>query len=235
MAPEIGISNTIPFQMNVRAISGSSAFEYTAIDNSFSMEFDGVAYYDTENLNTLNGTQDATVCCWFKKGTSSSTTPGQMISTVGTSIRDHGIALRLRPSDSRLDYSFGFPPPPGSSGYTSATITNVTDTNWHHVAIVIDRAALTTTSYFDGAKVATSNPNNYSMSGLYYGFRMGARAQDGDKGFIGHVDEVAVFASKLSEETIQAIYDTTANNPGKVADLSETPGGAPVAWYRMGD
>ena len=45
MAPEIGISNTIPFQMNVRAISGSSAFEYTAIDNSFSMEFDGANSY----------------------------------------------------------------------------------------------------------------------------------------------------------------------------------------------
>jgi len=68
------------------------------------------------------------------------------------------------------------------------------------------------------------------MSGLYYGFRIGARAQDGDKGFIGHVDEVAVFASKLSEETIQAIYDTTANNPGKVADLSETPEGDGIEW-----
>ena len=73
------------------------------------------------------------------------------------------------------------------------------------------------------------------MSGLYRGFTIGARALDGVNGFIGHIDEVAVFAGKLSEETIQAIYNTTANNPGKVADLSETPDGAPTAWYRMGD
>ena len=46
---------------------------------------------------------------------------------------------------------------------------------------------------------------------------------------------MAVFSVALSESTIQAIYDTTANNPGKVADLSETPEGAPAAWYRMGD
>ena len=54
--------------------------------------------------------------------------------------------------------------------------------------------------------------------------------------FIGHIDEVAVWKDViLSEETIQAIYNATANNPGKVADLSQTPEGAPTAWYRMGD
>ena len=52
---------------------------------------------------------------------------------------------------------------------------------------------------------------------------------------VGKIDEVALWTTVLSQETIQAIYDTTANNPGKVADLSETPEGAPTAWYRMGD
>jgi len=51
----------------------------------------------------------------------------------------------------------------------------------------------------------------------------------------GYIDEAATFTKALSADTIQAIYDTTANNPGKVADLSETPEGAPEAWYRMGD
>ena len=51
----------------------------------------------------------------------------------------------------------------------------------------------------------------------------------------GKIDEVAIWSTALSESTIQNIYDTTANNPGKVADLSETPEGAPTAWYRMGD
>jgi hypothetical protein len=53
--------------------------------------------------------------------------------------------------------------------------------------------------------------------------------------FLGKADEAAIWSTVLSEETIQAIYDATANNPGKVADLSETPEGQPTAWYRMGD
>ena len=63
-------------------------------------------------------------------------------------------------------------------------------------------------------------------------------ASDGTQtyGYSGNIDEVAVWKDViLSEETIQAIYDVTANNPGKVADLSETPEGVPTAWYRMGD
>jgi sialidase-1 len=233
----IGMGMPIPDLSNLpgpsRPGGGGGAFEYTAIDNSFSMEFDGVSHYDADNLTTLNGTQDATVCCWIKRATSSSTIAGNIISTKGTSIRDHGISLRLRASDGRLDCFVGFPPPSG--GFASGVVTNIADTNWHHIAVVIDRAAGTRTVYIDGAEADTLSKNNYSMSGLYYGFTIGARAQDGVNGFIGHIDEVAVFASKLSEETIQAIYDTTANNPGKVADLSETPEGVPVAWYRMGD
>ena len=234
----IGIGTPIPEIANLPGSSrpggGSSpAFEYTAIDNGFSMEFDGISHYDADNLTTLNGTQDATVCCWIKRATSSSTTSGNIISTVGTSIRDHGISLRLRPSDGRLDCLVGFPSPSG--GYATGTVTNITDTNWHHITVVIDRAAGTRTVYVDGVDTNTETKNSYSMSGLYRGFTIGARALDGVNGFIGYIDEVAVFASKLSDTTIQAIYDATANNPGKVADLSETPEGAPAAWYRMGD
>ena len=226
---------TVPARANLpgQKSTGGSAFEYTAIDNSFSMEFDGISHYDADDLTTLNGTQDATVCCWIKRATSSSTVSGNIISTVGTSIRDHGISLRLRPSDGRLDCFVGFPSPSG--GLASGVVTNIADTNWHHIAVVIDRAAFTRTVYVDGAEVDTLGKTSYSMSGLYRGFTIGARALDGVNGFIGHIDEVGVFASKLSDTTIQAIYDTTANNPGKVADLNETPEGAPAAWYRMGD
>jgi len=233
----IGIGTPIPTIANLPGSSrpggGGSAFEYTAIDNSYSMEFDGLAYYEADTLTTLNGTQDATVCCWFKRGTSSSSTSGQIISTRGSSTRDHGIEIRLRPSDGRLDYTFGFQDPSG--GYTTATITNVTDSNWHHIAVVIDNSTRTTTTYFDGAEVATNNKISYGMSGSYYGFKIGARANDGSNGFIGYVDEVAVFGGKIADTTIEAIYNATANNPGMVADLSETPEGAPTAWYRMGD
>ena len=54
-------------------------------------------------------------------------------------------------------------------------------------------------------------------------------------GFVGNLDEIAVWNTDISEGTIEAIYNTTNDNPGKAADLLETPEGAPVAWYRMGD
>ena len=47
------------------------------------------------------------------------------------------------------------------------------------------------------------------------------------------LDEVAIWNDKLSQSTIEKIYNTTNDNPGKVADLSETPEGAPLAWYRF--
>jgi hypothetical protein len=46
---------------------------------------------------------------------------------------------------------------------------------------------------------------------------------------------VAIWNTALSEGTIEAIYNTTNDNPGKAADLTETPEGVPTAWYRMGD
>ncbi len=49
----------------------------------------------------------------------------------------------------------------------------------------------------------------------------------------GNIDELAVWNTALSEQTIEGIYNTTNDNPGKVADLSETPEGTPTAWYRF--
>ena len=64
----------------------------------------------------------------------------------------------------------------------------------------------------------------------------GLNATTTTSSFNGYIDEIAFWnAIELSAETIKAIYDTTINNPGKVADLSETPEGEPAAWYRMGD
>ena len=101
--------------------------------------------------------------------------------------------------------------------------------SWHHLVIVHDGTKYQI--YLDGSALTTIGSTSLMTSQqIIIGMR-----SDSSSFFDGKIDEVAIWSSALSEETIQAIYDTTANNPGKVADLSETPEGAPAAWYRMGD
>ena len=92
--------------------------------------------------------------------------------------------------------------------------------------------------YFDGSEIANSSSPTSAVGFPDYNLDIGAlNGGGGSPGdfFLGNIDEFAIFNTVLSANTIQAIYNTTANNPGKVADLTETPEGLPSAWYRMGD
>jgi len=231
MAPEIGISNTIPFQMNVRAISGSSAFEYTAIDNSFSMEFNGTSsYYYGPPLGDLIDldptTSTFTISCWV----------------YAPSIGYRGICASANFSNGLQLYTNGSNLYFGIAGGSSQINAGITYAGgWHHVAASFNGPEFGGTTlrlYFDGVEIATGTGNRTGNLFANYNLDIGARndaAGTASTFWLGNLDEFAVFSTALSEETIKAIYDATANNPGKVADLSETPEGAPAAWYRMGD
>lgn len=238
---------------------GGGAFEYTAIDNSFSMEFDGNSYYKIDpkvefganNSGDTNTYTSFSGCCWLKPVTGSSyiqETPfsfGINVSNTGVSIArgysapvGQGTKIRIRASS--------------PSFFEKAGATTLDDGNWHHIAWTMtydpSTVQFTIAVYVDGQpenQYGTTTP----LTGVYggdpaykYGNLSGIGIQgyyDGNVGsynYNGKIDEAAVWTTQvLSPETIQAIYDTTANNPGKVADLSETPEGAPAAWYRMGD
>lgn len=51
----------------------------------------------------------------------------------------------------------------------------------------------------------------------------------------GYIDELAIWNTALPESTFDGIFQCTVDNPGQVANLNETPEGAPLAWWRMGD
>ena len=64
-----GIGIPIPTIVNLPGQAGGSPpppFQYTAIDNSFSMEFDGTAYYTAGNPVALQMTGDFTITGWLK-------------------------------------------------------------------------------------------------------------------------------------------------------------------------
>ena len=217
-----GIGSTIPRIANLPGSSrpgggGGGPFEYTAIDNTYSMEFDGTGYIKTNVVNTGN---EVSVGFWIK---SSSTGTRQVLgaSSVGL-LRYFGF---LGSTDQRLFiYDFGAWKP---------VIGGVRDGQWHHCVLVYDNSTKEIKGYKDGVLDST-----VTFLGTYsdLGFQsIGRYALTDQRYLIGSLDEIALWNTKLSEGTIEAIYNTTNDNPGKAADLSETPEGAPVAWYRMGD
>jgi hypothetical protein len=232
----LGNTLTVPNIVNLPGQAGGApAFEYTAIDNSFSMEFDGASetYFDTSS-SIGNYTGSWSISFWFKKPSA-------------PSVREY-ILYGGQPSYNLWDYQFV-----NTTGQLLMwningiswlwTNTNVCDGNWHHIVYLWHPYPSPTggnyfimQGYVDGVLDRTNDLNDYRYAGnLYDGPLRIIGARPGQNSFSGHLDEWAIWDSTLSPETIKAIYDATANNPGKVADLSETPEGLPAAWYRMGD
>ena len=209
---------------SVKGDSGGGPFAYTPIDNSFSMLFDGAgSYFKSSAIISLNS-----VSLWFKpNSTITTSTNGGVPISFGTTDFRNAIYLGrnfstltnelITITDQGLNYSY--------YAQASGTIS----TSWHHLAIVHDGSKYQI--YLDGSAVTTSGSTPLITSQqIIIGMR-----SDSSSFFNGKIDEVAIWSTALSENTIQAIYDATANNPGKVADLNETPEGVPAAWYRMGD
>jgi hypothetical protein len=235
----IGIGNPIYDLANLPGQGsggGGSTFEYTTIDNSFSMEFDGAGSYMIVNNTgqSLGITQAISFSAWIKLPLNYNGGPNPRIATFMGE-----------------DWIFGFRGGTPRGAYlliyntdgTANSIhdgTTINDTNWHHVAATYDG-----TSNTNGLKIYIDGINTTSATATSTGIRtitnngtlIGAwRASSPVYKLQGNLDELAVWSgSVISESTVKAIYDATANNPGKVADLSETPEGAPIAWYRMGD
>lgn len=215
----------IPDLANLPGVSrpgAGSAFEYTAIDNSFSMLFDGSSVVNTDL--TVDATNGMTLSLWLKCGTQSGLV--FLCSRGGTGGTLSQFNFRIA-GGSLLSYFNG-------SVNFNSLLTGLDTNTWNHIVITVNYA----TGDVIGYKNTVQGPNTltYGSARTTAEFRcIGAASSTGAYGMVGKIDEVALWTTVLSQETIQAIYDTTANNPGKVADLSETPEGAPTAWYRMGD
>lgn len=218
--------NTIYSRVNTSG--AASSFEYTPIDNNYSMEFDGTNYIDTGVID-LGTTY--TLSFWFKNSVASTT-----VSMLGKT--DYYLAL-----GHSLGLYWSFTNSASASFRAAITGTEITNAmgdtaNWHHVVLVRKPATNTFANYSD-LEVFLDGTSIYSLADKYTATlpldNFGIIGSDGTQtyGYSGNIDEVAAWNSVLSEGTIEAIYNTTNDNPGKAADLSETPEGAPTAWYRF--
>ena len=243
---------TVPARANLpgqKSTGGGGAFEYTAIDNSFSMEFDGVYSYYATNLVDFptNLTDNFSVSFWVKMApVAPSTYLRKHPVSVSTSVTavDQTVHLRAWNTQYRVRI-IGSVTPTGGVGTT-----DISDNQWHNITYTYTYDSSTTyytvNVYVDGnttpeVTATMRTTGGYATRGLHTIGVLSNYASpytivgSPSTYFPGKIDEVALFDYAISEETIQAIYDATANNPGKVADLSETPEGQPTAWYRMGD
>jgi len=222
---------------SVKGDSGGGAFEYTAIDNSFSMEFDGTAsYFQGSDITSLDNASAFSISFWFKPNALNV---------------NHRIMSKYTDSNQRTSlslFSTTFSINISRNGLKTGTTTYPTQNPipWKHIGIIFDGTKSTNEEKLKCLFNGLPQPLTFTQGALpsqtanTVGQTFNIGALDTGTSILnpvdGKLDEVAVWGgTALSEERMQAIYNTTANNPGKVADLSETPEGAPTAWYRMGD
>jgi hypothetical protein len=225
--------NTIYSRVNTSGAAG--AFEYTPIDNNYSMEFDGSStYIDAGQISAMNGTADYTISLWFNADGSAPVTNKRILSTQSSSVSP-GADIYFDNGTGILSARIGWSSGSTGHAFSNSLTSGLTNDVWHHLVIVVDFAGEKYTAYIDNGTGIVVNRVSASMSGTFEDLKIGSYGTGATSFWDGYIDETAIFNSALSEGTIEAIYNTTNDNPGKVADLSETPEGAPVAWYRMGD
>ena len=196
------------------------------VDNNYSMEFDGVSHVRIgKELNSVF--QDAfSYSAWVKFNSVNANY--QSFLSAGFPFQSYifngTVKMWISSSNSTSTESI-----PASSTLTANT--------WYHVAFTRSGNGVGNTNkiYINGqlnvtdissTTVALSNANltigsieSSSGSANYY--------------FNGNIDEVGVFDRELTPDQVKLIYDASSTN--KAIKLSSLPGGAPAAWYRMGD
>jgi len=230
----MGIGTTVPEIANLPGPSkpgGGGSFEYTAIDNSYSMLFDGVNgnRFLADNLNSVfDSVSTFTIGFWAKFSD-----PQSNDGVIFTNRVDNNNRITIYRYNTSIYFHVN------SSGSNQGNVTSPSTGVWTHIVMVYDGSGSANADrlkvYFNGVEQTLSYGGTIpATTGTYGTSYLGARG-DGSNEYNGYLDEVGIWSQVLSKETIEAMYNATANNPGKVADLSETPEGAPAAWYRMGD
>jgi hypothetical protein len=180
------------------------------VDNNYSMEFDS-ASSSYISLDPTPNTGDLSISFWVKYSTGSSTYVAS----------GDGIFAYLRFNSTQSKLSFVY------ANVNYDLTTDIKDGNWHHVVVTFDQSASIVKGYTDGSLSEThtnksaGTTNNIQTIGAW------------KTGSTGYFNGVAVFNRVLTPAQAKLIYD--ANSANKSIKLSSLPGGAPVAWYRMGD
>jgi len=207
------------------------------VDNNYSMAFDAASstYIDcgnSDDFTFINGAVDSgfSISAWIKMDDATRFRIANKYKNPG----DKEYIFTISGSDllgiNIYDNNEG-----GYIGRKYNTALTSFQGQWIHVACTYDGTGSSSgiKLYLNGLKVDNIDNN----SGTYIKMRNTSEPfligqQDGTYAD-GKMDELGVFNRELTAAQIKLIYD--ANSTNKAIKLSNLPGGAPVAWYRMGD
>jgi len=160
--------------------------------------------------------QDFTIEAWIQRGSTTQASPhfgGGLIFGYGSA----GYALGIFDDGNlyltRVEVDF------------VAAATQITDTNWHHVAVT--KLGTAVAFYVDGQPYAV--PPYDTTFTFVSAPAIGVVSGSLQNGFLGGIDEVAVYNRALSASEIQAIFAADAKGKCTDADLCTIPG--MVTWW----
>ena len=210
-------STTTSITINVVAVS------VDLIANNYALEFNGVDDY-IETDFSLGTTSVFSVSMWVK--TTSLTTSQILIDN--RDVATDGFNCFIN-TNGTLTFRLNNV---GDSGGTVST-SSLSAGTWFHLGLTYDGSSRKI--YFNGSKV--SEDSITTTLNVTNTMKIGTVSHTTPSNFFsGDIDEVAVWNRSLALEDVQRIYNATANNPGKTANLF-TAGldNGLVYWNRMGD
>ncbi len=196
------------------------------IDNEFSMEFDSAsssAFSVTDEV--LGGLSAFSISFWYNATSFTSDRPIVARWNIGPA---SFLLYHDNPNGWRVLFTTSL-----GSGGTQSTLIG-TPNIWQYFGVSWDgntikmylRDFVGTSSDWSAASSPGGTINATAP------WRIG---NDDTRSMDGYIDELAIWNSALPQSTFEGIFQCTVDNPGQVANLNETPEGAPLAWYRMGD
>jgi len=175
------------------------------------MKFNGPDFIDIPGTDSLdfNGKEELTVTVWINPDSDApvdGVVAGQCCGTIVAQRDVNGWALRF---DSRAQGPFEFIVCPGWTGDGAFGAPAIAKGEWHHLAGVVDKNKLLV--YLDAEladELAFAGPISTNGTETEIGHA-------GDGGFIGLIDEVAIYDKALSAKEIKQNFEATgaAVNP----------------------
>jgi len=226
-------STSSPFTLSITAVS------VEIIDNDFAMEFNGFDQYVSAGLSSaFNSITSGSWQFWIK--TSNNEADYKPIFSKDRTSGNRPFLIVMYSGKLRV-----YLHPNGSSFTYVNNPTNITinDGEWNHIVVTYN-GTNTVKIYKNGGSPVFTETSLAGTGGLVDNLaaqtmigRFDASMAGSTWEYLeGDLDEVAFWKRELSQEDVQRIYNATANNPGKTANLF-TAGlnTGLVYWNRMGD
>ena len=211
------------------------------LDNTYSMQFDGindaVIITDSSIVNTsfqsIGNENSYSISAWVN--TTSTINTGfttWYTDFTFTELRTQTSSGTHCPFYLGMDNGkifFGRTPNHTSSDERFLSTGTINDGNWKHIVVTINVNALSMyiNGSLDSSHTFTTATGDCSVGTTTSNFQIGARTTNtgGLSAFANSkIDEFALWNTALSSDAVQEIYNATANNTGKVLDLTQDSG-----------